>query len=501
MQHAHWTIGRKLTLGVAALVVCAVFLGAASLTVIGRLGRSLDSALNVTARQLDLVARARDDFQDLKNLSLRQQIAYTISEMERREAAGKSAVGGQCSSCHVADSAAESLQSLQKVGADIARQTVQLRQLGAAGAEHRELDALDAQAAAWLKGSRDFLQLAEAGKFEEAHTILRDRIFPILDKVDESSRLLSQRQREALAADNRQAQLDIARSRWAAVALVALNLLVAGLLLWLIRSVMAMLRQTVGEMRRGAEEVAASVGQVSAAGHSLAQGASEQAASLEQTSASSRQMDSLAHSNSDHSQSAADRVQQWQNKFGETGGWLQQMVAAIAQINDQSHRISKIIRVIDEIAFQTNILALNAAVEAARAGETGMGFAVVAGEVRNLALRCAQAAKDTAGLIEESIARSGDGQAKVDRVARAVETIAAESKEVKEQIDAVHRGSQEQSRGVAQVARAIRQMNQVTASNAAIAEESAAAAEHLRAQSESLKHTAARLGAMVGGHS
>ncbi len=109
-----------------------------------------------------------------------------------------------------------------------------------------------------------------------------------------------------------------------------------------------------------------------------------------------------------------------QHEFAETNQALEQTVAAMGEINTQSAKISKIIKVIDEIAFQTNILALNAAVEAARAGEAGMGFAVVADEVRNLAQRCAQAAKDTASLIEESIAKSNDGKTKVDQVATAI---------------------------------------------------------------------------------
>ena len=142
---------------------------------------------------------------------------------------------------------------------------------------------------------------------------------------------------------------------------------------------------------------------------------------------------------------------------------------------------------IDEIAFQTNILALNAAVEAARAGEAGMGFAVVADEVRNLAQRCAQAAKDTASLIEESIAKSNDGKSKVDQVAAAIREITEESTTIKTLVDEVNLGSQEQARGMEQIGKAITQMEQVTQKTAANAEESASAAEELNAQSESLE--------------
>jgi methyl-accepting chemotaxis protein/methyl-accepting chemotaxis protein-1 (serine sensor receptor) len=207
----------------------------------------------------------------------------------------------------------------------------------------------------------------------------------------------------------------------------------------------------------------------------------------------------MARQNTENSRSAADVVTQAQQKFAETNQVLEQTVVAMGEINTQSGKISKIIRVIDEIAFQTNILALNAAVEAARAGEAGMGFAVVAEEVRNLAQRCAQAAKDTAALIEESIAKSNGGKMKVDQVAAAIRAITEDAGRVKTLVDEVNLGSQEQGRGIEQIAKAITQMEQVTQKTAANAEESASAAEELNAQSGTLKQIVERLTAMVGG--
>jgi methyl-accepting chemotaxis protein/methyl-accepting chemotaxis protein-1 (serine sensor receptor) len=165
------------------------------------------------------------------------------------------------------------------------------------------------------------------------------------------------------------------------------------------------LRGVAAHVAEGAEQITSAASQVASSSQTLAQGASEQAASLEETAASSAEITSMTRKNAENSQAAASVMAEVDQRVSEGNRTLVEMVESMQQITGSSDKISKIIKVIDEIAFQTNILALNAAVEAARAGEAGMGFAVVADEVRNLAQRSAQAAKDTAGLIEESIAR------------------------------------------------------------------------------------------------
>jgi methyl-accepting chemotaxis protein/methyl-accepting chemotaxis protein-1 (serine sensor receptor) len=175
------------------------------------------------------------------------------------------------------------------------------------------------------------------------------------------------------------------------------------------------------------------------------------------------------------------------------------MIASMQEINDSSGKIARIINVIDEISFQTNILALNAAVEAARAGEAGQGFAVVADEVRNLASRSATAAKDTAGLIEESLAKSNAGSTKLTQVVTVFSGIADSAAKVKTLIDEVSLGSAEQTRGIEQVLRAIQQMDQITQASAASAEEGAATSEELSAQAEAMNGIAQQLMAVVEG--
>jgi methyl-accepting chemotaxis protein/methyl-accepting chemotaxis protein-1 (serine sensor receptor) len=169
----------------------------------------------------------------------------------------------------------------------------------------------------------------------------------------------------------------------------------------------------------------------------------------------------------------------------------------MSEITAQSDKISRIIKVIEEIAFQTNILALNAAVEAARAGAAGMGFAVVADEVRNLAQRSSQAARDTSALIQESISKSHEGKVKVDSVTQSFQRITTDVEQMSVLVAEVSKGSGEQRKGVEQVARALTEIEQVTQRTAADAEESAAAAEELNAQATAMRGVVTRLRALV----
>jgi methyl-accepting chemotaxis protein/methyl-accepting chemotaxis protein-1 (serine sensor receptor) len=259
-----------------------------------------------------------------------------------------------------------------------------------------------------------------------------------------------------------------------------------------------LLRELASDLSAGAGQVSSAAAEVSSSAQSLAQGTSEQAASLEETAASSEEVTSQTRQNAGRSQSAADLTSKATELVIAANHNLGQMIGSMHEINASSDKIARIIKVIDEIAFQTNILALNAAVEAARAGEAGMGFAVVADEVRNLAQRSAQAAKDTASLIEESIARSHDGQGKLDLVARGIHDITANVTEIKALVDEVNLGSTDQARGIEQIARAVSQMDQLTQKAAAHAEQSASAGEELSAQAMAMNEIVGKLTSLVG---
>jgi methyl-accepting chemotaxis protein len=209
-------------------------------------------------------------------------------------------------------------------------------------------------------------------------------------------------------------------------------------------------------------------------------------------------MSSMTKRNSDNARRANELAKEARTSADKGVQDMQTMAASMDAIKSSSDDIAKIIKTIDEIAFQTNILALNAAVEAARAGEAGMGFAVVADEVRNLAQRCAQAAKETAGKIEGAIVKTGQGVDITSKVALALNEIVAKVRQVDDLVTEVAGASGEQTNGIAQINVAVGQMDKVTQSNAATAEESAAAAEELNAQAEVMKRSVAELLQIVG---
>jgi methyl-accepting chemotaxis protein len=265
----------------------------------------------------------------------------------------------------------------------------------------------------------------------------------------------------------------------------------------MVRRVNRELQGLAALLAESSAQVAAAAGQLTGSSQSAAEGASQQAASLEETSSSLEEMSSLTRRNAETVEKVKALSSQTR-QAGDAGAQaMSEMVAAMTGIRDSSAETAKIIKTIDEIAFQTNILALNAAVEAARAGEAGMGFAVVADEVRNLAQRCAQAAKDTAAKIEDAVQKSARGAQISTQASQSLEQIVSRARDVDEYAAEVAAASREQSQGIEQVAKAVAEMDKVTQSSAANAEESASAAEELAAQAQSLRETVSQLEALA----
>lgn len=340
---------------------------------------------------------------------------------------------------------------------------------------------------------------AETGDMTTAFSLYDRDIKPVEVRQKQDATQLLEAQEASLVQAQRAAEAFASISRWVTGFLLVLSVGAGIMLIVGINQINRLLRNMVVELAEVSTQIASAASQVAASSQSLARGASEQTATIEETSSASVEINSMARRTTENSRTSAEMVTRSQEGFEKTNQSLAEMVGAMDAINASSQKISKIIKVIDEIAFQTNILALNAAVEAARAGEAGMGFAVVADEVRNLAQRCAQAAKDTADLIEESIQRSDGGRVKVDQVTVAIRAITEESAKIKVLVDEINLGSVEQSSGIDQISRAIVQMEQVTQSSAANAEQSAAAAEQLNVQAEHMKDVVETMRAMVDG--
>jgi len=251
------------------------------------------------------------------------------------------------------------------------------------------------------------------------------------------------------------------------------------------------LDQAMGQVTDSTAQVASASGQISSGSQNLAQGANEQASSLEEVSASLEEMSSMTRQNAENAMQAKNLSTEADQNAKSGSEAMGRMSQSIQKIKESSDQTAKIVKTIDEIAMQTNLLALNAAVEAARAGEAGRGFAVVAEEVRNLAQRSAQAAKNTADMIGESVKNAEDGVKISREVAQSFESIAQGTRKVSDLIAEIAAASKEQATGIKQVNDAVGQMDKVTQQNAANAEESASAAEELSSQASELQ-------AMVG---
>jgi methyl-accepting chemotaxis protein/methyl-accepting chemotaxis protein-1 (serine sensor receptor) len=477
MRLTSLTIGAKIALGTGALTLALASTCWLGLWTIGALGGAFDNTVNSTARKIEL--------------------AGVINKADSDMAAGQRGVvlGAYAKNAVFVAAAGqlfrESAAKLNQALADI--QPLLTTEEGRQAAAR-----IESELAQWFPSYAELERQADAGDPDGAAKTLWTTTL-LYQTVGKDAAELAAVQRATLDADAAAAGRERSTARALMLLLIVFGAGAAATSGLAVRSSTAALRRFSTELLEGSQQVASASGQVASASQSLAQGSSEQAASLEETSSSTTEITAITHKNAEHTSAAAGLMTETAQLVGDANRNLDEMVRSMKDINASSEKIAKIIKVIDEIAFQTNILALNAAVEAARAGEAGMGFAVVADEVRNLAQRSAQAAKDTAALIEESIGKSKDGGRKLDLVAQSIQRITGSATQVKTLVDQIDLGSQEQSRGIEQIGGAVGQMEQVTQRNAANAEESAAASEELSSQAQALKGIAGALRLLVGG--
>jgi methyl-accepting chemotaxis protein/methyl-accepting chemotaxis protein-1 (serine sensor receptor) len=473
-----WSIGKKF--GFANIAVAAAVLSIGMLTVwtINSLEAVIDDAFD----------------RDVVKQALAGDLDADLREMLAKEEAAVSSV--------LQNDAAELEEESREYAVAKARVETTLATLKSdteTDAERAVLREIEAQYRAWQPLHEQMEQALKKGDTAAAVKLQDEQLDGILDKLDATVDKLSNEFTHTSTQSNAEGDLLVERSFMALAVLGAICLIaVAGNAL-IVRTTVKTLRGSVTELSDGAQQVASASSQVASASQGMSQGATEQAASLEETSASMEEMASMTRSNAENSHEAAGKMHETEQLVQNATVALDGMVTSMTAIKDSSDRVAKIIKTIDEIAFQTNILALNAAVEAARAGDAGMGFAVVADEVRSLAQRSAQAAKDTAALIDESISNSHEGHRKVQTVTEAIDAITESMSKARALVDGVSVASRQQAQGIDQVTQAIAQMEKVTQNNAAMAEESAAASEELNAQAEASMEVVGNLSALVVG--
>jgi methyl-accepting chemotaxis protein len=494
------TVGQRTLLCFGAMLTLLLVVSGFWRASVLELGGSLDEAVNRTARKLRLAGDLRTEFKTMWADARGAQFSLVIALLNEKDAKGKDdSVSAGCLACHSDGMRDDGHKRFLAGGARLRGELAELRKLEPSESEAKLLDEIALAVSDWEAMYNRYLDLAAADKYDEGHDMMVEQIAPLLEKADGSVAALMEAQREALARAAERVDPELASNQRRAIVLVGLGLMLGAAVFVLMRKMTARLRKVTWELQRGTGQVASAAQQSSSASASLAQGASEQAASLTEANGAGGSIGEVARGNRERAESALRLAAQSQEEVGGARRMLSETRAAMQEAEAAAKKMTGILRVIDEIAFQTNILALNAAVEAARAGESGLGFAVVAEEVRSLARRCAEAANQIGGLVSDSSRKNADSVASLGRFDEALERLTEGSEALERILGEVSSGSQKQNQGLDQLAVSLQRMDEVTHANAGVAEENASAAAHLEDQARQLDAAAAELNCMVSG--
>ena len=511
------TFGRKLTTSFLAISLAMLALGGLSTLALRKLGSLIDSTSKAASSKMQLISEVRASFQDLEDSAKHTQQSYLIlavsqlaeqnqklaSRRGRNKKAGAllKADYSACSGCHPVGDTNQTYADLAKSAAALKQRIAAAKPRLNSPSDRAALGKVEANLDQWTTQFRRYLDLSNQDLFDDAHAVLVDHMLPIEASTEQETKKLNEEQQRAFAAASASASDTANRNAFFMLAIVAGGLALSAFICCHIRRTTGGLQTLTGELTQQAREVASSAGEVSGAGRELADGAQQQAAALQEIGATGIQINQSAHENAAHADQSAKVSQEVSGNLREANAKLAELMKAMEEVKASSDNVARIIKVIDEIAFQTNILALNAAVEAARAGEAGMGFAVVADEVRNLAQRSAQAAKETSELIEKSIGASHQGMDKLGTVTRAFESISSHLQEVSELAEEVRAASTGQAEKLTDVTRRLEEVQRVTVTTADGATRGVNAGEQLNAQAHSLTAIADKLESIVGSRS
>ena len=471
-------VGSKLILGFSIMILIVAAIGYVGYFSVERIERSLEEVVGVRLPAIDFLIEADRDLQQL--LVAERSMIFTDAKSD----VFKEFMEEYEKNLKQAEERWEGFKAL----ANTPQERAIFPQFEKAQAEWMTISrrVVDGRLADTRQGRRDALDLT-LGPAKQAFEKMRDN----LDQLTEINLNYAKESRTNAAAVYRITLITMA-------AITGGGLLVGLLLMWGIgQGVSRPLKRVIDGLSDASDQVTSASTEVSSTSQQLAEGSSEQAASIEETSSSLEEMSSMTRRNAENAGQADSLMKEASQVVASANSMMKDLRAAMDRISNASDETAKIIKTIDEIAFQTNLLALNAAVEAARAGEAGAGFAVVADEVRNLAMRAAEAAKSTAGLIEGNISNIKNGSEMVVTTDEAFDQVAESVKKVGELLNEIASASSDQAQGVDQINRAIGEMDKVTQQNSASAEESAAAAEELSAQAETMKGMVGELVVMV----
>ncbi len=471
------SIGKKLISGFGVMLATSVALSIGAFWQVKNLAADLNEAVRVTARKEALAGEIQA--RTARMLALEQNLM--LGSILQRPAMVSQAKE---------DFRAE-LSGTQKALSDYRPLVDSASMPAALGAVEQDLDSVS-------RVHEEMLNHLDHQQFDLVQKTFEESVLPKSKEIGKQAGDLVEQEKERLQAATRSAEAATSRGGWIIALLFLISLGAGAMVLWVIHQINMQLRALASEVGAGSRRVGRAAAQVSSASQSLAQYASEQAAALEETSASMEEMRSVTHKNNDNSRGTADLMSASMEVVGAAERTIREMSASMQEISASGEKITKVVKLIDDIAFQTKILSLNAAVEAARAGAAGAGFAVVAEQVGHLAQECAEAARSTAEMIDGTVAGVRDGSQKLERAAEAIQEVVKHSSKVKVLVDEVYTGSQEQSRGIDQVARAVSQMQEVTQKTASNAEEGAASGRELDGHAERLSQLVRTMRALVG---